>query len=388
MKIALTIEYFDPAKGGGETYARNFGRALLAAGHEVHVFTNAWDPEEKGFVYHRVPKGRLFRRYQFARRAARLVQAEPFDIVHGFGKSVYMHVFRPGGGVHRAWMIQELKAVGPGPKRWLTRLRQCLSLDQHLVLRLEREQFRADGPFIIAVSKMVRDEILRFYPVSPERIRVIYNGVDIERFHPCNRERYREGLRHELGQRDDEVMLLFVGHNFKRKGLRPLIQALPMLKDASPPPRLVVLGGDRPGPYVNLARKLGCADMVQYVGPSRQAERYYAAADILVFPSYYDPCANVVLEALASGLPVVTSIYNGSGELITQGREGYVVDPDDTKALAEAIRALLDPAKRAAASRAARALAETRPIAQNFKEVMAVYDLVLAERRTGIATCT
>ncbi len=382
MKTALTIEYFDPAKGGGETYVRNFGRALLAAGHEVHEITNEWNVAENDLVFHRVPTRpmKLLRRWTFARRTAKMLQGESFDIIHGFGKSVYMDVFRPGGGVHRAWLEQELKAVGTGPKRFLSRMRQKLSLDHRLVLRLEAEQFRRAGPFVIANSRMVREQILRFYPASPERIRVIYNGVDLDRFHPRNRERFREETRKLLGL-DHEVTLLFVGHNFKRKGLRPAIRAVACLKDSQPPIRLLVLGGGKQARYAAETAELGAEHMVQYVGPSREPERFYAAADMLVFPSYYDPCANVVLEALASGLPVVTSIFNGAGELITQGKEGYVVDPDDTGALVGAIRELLRPDTRRAAGVAARALAETRPLERNFKEIMELYDIVLAEKR-------
>ena len=391
MRIALTIEYFDPSKGGGETYVRNFAHGLVEAGHEVHIFTNEWDPSLKSFIFHRVPRTpmKLFRLYAFARRAAAMVQEEqpPFDIVHGFGKSVYMDVFRPGGGAHRMWMQQELKAVGPGLKRFMTRVRQIFSIAQHLVLKLEAEEFRADGPHVIANSKMVRENILRFYPASPDRIRVIYNGVDLERFHPRNRERHRDTMRRELGL-TGEVVLLFVGHNFKRKGLRPLIHALPLLRGASPPVRLMVLGGGRQTRYGGLVKKFGCGDMMSYLGARGDSERIYAAADVMVFPTYYDPCANVVLEAMASGLPVVTSIYNGSGELITPGREGYVVDPDDVQALVGAIRALLPSDVRTEAGRAARARIEAFPLSRNLREILDYYEVILAEKRSRRAACS
>ncbi len=382
MRIALTIEYFDPSKGGGERYAINFGRALLDAGHEVHVFTNEWDPSETAFTYHRVPGTpmKILRRFAFARRAAALVQQQepPFDLVLGFGKSVYMDVFRPGGGVHRAWMEQELKTVEPGLKRLIVRLRQFLSLDQRLVLRLEKEQFGPDGPHVIANSNMLKEDILRFYGTPAERIHVIHNGVDLERYNPRNHERYRDEVRRELGLRE-EVMLLFMGHNFRRKGLEAAIRALPKLRGASPAVRLVVAGRGRAGHYRKLARRLGCEDLAQYVGARERPERLYAAADILVFPSYYDPFANVVLEAMASGLPVVTSIYNGSSELIEVGLTGYVVDPDDTEALVRAIRGLLGPEERAAAGRAARKRAEEFPVLRNVREVLMLCTTVLAE---------
>ena len=382
MKVALTIESFDPAKGGGEVYARNFTRALIRAGHEVHVYANRLGADEPGALFHRVPQTplHLFRRSAFARRVRQMLRKQSFDIIHGFGKSIYMDVFRPGGGVHRAYMEQELRLAGSGIRAVAERVRQMLTLDDHLVLQLEHMQFAGRyGPHIIAVSQMVADEMRRFYLTPDERITIIYNGVDLERYRPENRDRFRTPMRKALGL-DGEVMLLFSGHNFKRKGLRSAILALPLLRHRRVPFRLVVLGEGKRHLYQPLIDSLKCRDVAQFVGASSEPEKFYAAADMLVFPSYYDPCANVVLEALASGLPVVTSIYNGSGELITDGQEGFVVDPDNTAALAEGIAHFFDGDLRHKAALAARALAETRPISRNFAEVMQVYDKVLAQR--------
>jgi UDP-glucose:(heptosyl)LPS alpha-1,3-glucosyltransferase len=387
VKVALTIESFDPARGGGETYARSFARSVVSAGHEVHVFANVLGPREEGMTFHAVPPApfNLYRRYFFATRVKELLKERQFDIIHGFGKSIYMDVFRPGGGVHRAWMEQECKAAGPGLPEWLTRLRQTLSIDDHLVLQLEWKQFVGDqGPHIIAVSRMVRDDMCRHYRTPTERITVIYNGVDLEKYRPESRRVWRDKMRRALGL-DNEVALLFVGHNFRRKGLRPAIQALPMLRHRRVPFRLLVLGAGRREAYQPLIQRLKCKELVQFVGSSREPEKYYAAADLLVFPSDYDPCANVCLEALASGLPVVTSIYNGSGELITDGQEGFVVDPSNAAALAEAISHFFDPDIRRQASTAARALAETRPLSRNFREVMQVYDRVLSDKAAAEA---
>ncbi len=384
MKVAISIEHFEPVRGGGETYCRNFTRILRAEGHEVHVFAFSWDESEKGPIYHRLapPPMDMFRRYAFAMRAREALQRERFDIIHGFGKSIWMDVFRPGGGVHRAWMEHEHRATDSPLARLVLRGRQWFSVDQRLVLKLERMQFGPGGTHhIIAVSNLVRDEILRHYGCEPERITVVHNGADLRRFTPDLRDRFRKVTRRELAFAPNEVMLLFVGHNYKRKGLHALIRALPYLDERLGRCRVVVAGVGRRAPCDMLAARLGLADRIQYVGATASPERLYAAADIFCFPSYYDPCANVVLEALACGLPVITSTSNGSGEIITQGREGYVVDPDDAPALGRAMLRLFNPDRRAAASRAARALAEARPIERNFREILAVYEAV--RRRKG-----
>ncbi len=384
MKIAISIEHLEPRRGGGETYARNFGRMLLGQGHEVHVYSFSIDPAEKGFIHHplRQPAFNMFRRHAFAMRAREELLKESFDIIHGFGKSVYMDVFRPGGGVHKAWMRHELRATDGAMGRLGARLRQATSLDQRLVLRLERRQFGPGGRHeIVAVSKLVRDEILTWYGCEPERIHVVHNGANLEKFTLEKVRALRGPVRRRLGLDEDEVMLLFLGHNYKRKGLHALIRALPLLKGKGRF-RLVVVGKGRRAVCDRIAAGLGVSDLIQYAGSTDAPEEFYAAADIFCFPSYYDPCANVVLEALACGLPVITSTTNGSGEILTAGREGYAIDPDDTECMARYIGEFFPPERRREASRAARALAEARPIERNFREILAVYQKVL-ERRTA-----
>jgi UDP-glucose:(heptosyl)LPS alpha-1,3-glucosyltransferase len=297
-----------------------------------------------------------------------------------------MDVFRPGGGVHKAWLKQEMKSVRGALPKFFTRLRQVVSLDHKLVLYLEGLEY---GPSqqheIIAISKMVKDEIIHYYGCPPDRITVIYCGVDLDRFTPANRAAHRAAVRRELGLSDDEVMILFLGHNYKRKGLGALIRALPPLQKQRARFRVVVAGRGRRGPMDALAARLGVADRIQYVGQVPASERFYAAADIYTLPSYYDPFANSMVEALASGLPVVTSIYTGAGELVENGRQGYVVDPDDSSAFSAALSALLPRDTRESAGRAARLRAEEYPMERNYRETLAVYGKALKRKTAGRA---
>ena len=383
MKIALTNADFDPARGGAETYVRNFARKLLRGGHEVHVYTATWDAAEKGPVYHRVPVPpfHMLRDYSWALRTRDLLLKEKFDVIHGFGKSVYMDVYRPGGGVRRAELeYRARRAKGAAGRAW-ARFRNGIKLQHRLLLRLERMQFAPGGAHeIIAVSNMVRDDILRYYHCEPERITVIHNGADLARFTPDLRERFRKPTRQELGLAEDELMILFVGHNYHRKGVPFLIRALPALRKLGTPFRALVLGRGRRAPCDRLARKLGVGGLIQYAGASSLPEKFYAAADIFCLPSPYDPCANALLEALACGLPAVTSTTNGSGELLTD-KEGYAVPLGDAPLLAARIGEFFNRDRREAASAAARALAEAHSAERNFDEVMRVYAKALARKR-------
>jgi UDP-glucose:(heptosyl)LPS alpha-1,3-glucosyltransferase len=383
MKIALTNVDFDPARGGAETYVRNFARKLLRAGHEVHVYTATWDAAEKGPVYHRVPLPpfHMLRDYSWALRTRDLLLQEEFDVIHGFGKSVYMDIYRPGGGVRRAELEYKARlAKGAAGRAWV-RFRNGMRPQHQLLLRLEKIQFAPGGAHeIIAVSQMVRSEIIRYYHCEPERITVIHNGADLARFTPELRERLRQPARQELGLSKDEIMLLLVGHNYRRKGVPFLIRALPILRKLGMPFRAVVVGQGRRTPCDRLARKLGVGDLIQYAGASSLPEKFYAAADIFCLPSHYDPCANALLEALACGLPAVTTTTNGSGELLTE-KEGYAVPFGDVPQLAQRLGEFFNRDRRAAASVAARALAEAHSAERNFEEVMKVYAKALERKR-------
>ena len=182
---------------------------------------------------------------------------------------------------------------------------------------------------IIAISDMVKQDIIRWYKISENQIVVVYNGVDTERFHPRNRQ-FREEIRRRHGIAD-ELVILFVSNNFRMKGLGFLIKALANMKrEGISSSQVFGFGEGSPGPYIRLAKKEGVAGEVIFAGSTNEPEKYYGAADLLVHPTFYDACSLTVLEALASGLPVITTASNGAGGIITEGQEGFVIsDPRD-----------------------------------------------------------
>ena len=230
---------------------------------------------------------------------------------------------------------------------------------------------------------MVADHIQRHYPGNPERIRVIYNGVDLERFSADGRDKLRQETRHGW-EVEEDVVILFASNNFRLKGLHCLIRALGRLKRASRKVRyrLWVLGRGRREAYLKLATNLGCAEEVTFLGPQPQIEAYYAAADLLVHPTFYDPSANVCLEALASGLPTITTRYNGVSELLADhGLGEWVIDnPCDTDLLAEKIRRLGHEDERRELASRSRTLVEDLSLEENCRQVLEVYQEVIAER--------
>jgi UDP-glucose:(heptosyl)LPS alpha-1,3-glucosyltransferase len=383
LRIAFIADRFDPSKGGGEAYVADLARNLARRGHEIHVFAPEPADESPRVTVHSVSPGwpgKTLRMISFALRSARAAARGGFDIVHGTGKCLGASVFNPHGGVERAWLRQNYASCsGPLYRAWV-RLRRTLSLRHYFVLWQQRRAFvRAER--IIAISEMIRRDIIEHHDVHPDRIAVVYNGVDLGRFAPSNRKDHRAPLRESLGATEEELLLLTVGHNYRLKGLEPMVRALALLRSGSNRPlRLLVAGRGRPRRYRRLARRLGVEASLDFLGVRPDIEALYAAADIYVHPTFYDACSLALFEALASGLPVVTTRHNGAAWALG-GEEGRVVeDPRDVESLAAAVESLFDEGAREAAGRAARRTAERFPLEENADAVVRVYRDLLAVR--------
>jgi UDP-glucose:(heptosyl)LPS alpha-1,3-glucosyltransferase len=190
---------------------------------------------------------------------------------------------------------------------------------------------------VICNSAMVRDEILRAFRVGRDKLHVIHNGVDLEHFHPRLRATLREAARAELGVRPRDMLFLFVGSGFARKGLGAAISALAAANE--PAFRLAVVGRDRQQQrFAEQARGAALGDRVRFLGARTDVRPFYAAADCLILASRYDPFPNTAIEALAMGLPVIVSSRCGAAEVVTPGESGWVCEPDDIAGIARLMR--------------------------------------------------
>jgi UDP-glucose:(heptosyl)LPS alpha-1,3-glucosyltransferase len=222
----------------------------------------------------------------------------------------------------------------------------------------------------------VADDFVRFHRVPDKQIVVIYNGVDCERFSPNNRSLHRNRVRRMLQVEDDTVLLLLVGHNFRLKGLPELLSVAARLIAHRRRIHVVVVGGKRLKKWQIAAARYGVAQHVTFAGTVSDVAPYYAAADVYIQPTYYDPCSLVLLEAAACGLPIITTRrHNGAAELFRDGRDILnVCDPYDLDALYERIEALFDERLRDQLGASARAVAERHPFERNMSEIVRLYD--------------
>ncbi|MBX6422818.1 glycosyltransferase family 4 protein [Thermosulfurimonas sp. F29] len=292
--------------GGAENYTAWVARELVRAGHEVAVVADRCEvPGVRHLRARILGRGSLAKTLSFFFAARRVLARERFDVVYATGRFSPADWVRISDPLHIVWL--RLGYERP-PVLWPLRPRH------RLILWLERESLR-QARRVIANSRLVARQVGEYYPGVAEKVEVIYNGVDLERFNPSVR-RFRAGVRRELGLSEEDRVLLFAGSDWRRKGLPLLLSALEKLPETV---KLVVAGGKR----------LGKRERVYYLGPVREIEKLYGAADLFVLPTRYDPFANVVLEALACGLPVITTPENGAAELIREGITGYIC-PQDT----------------------------------------------------------
>lgn len=354
MKIALIRKKYTPF-GGAERYVDSLVKHLLKLGHEVHIFAHQWQaatppgrsPLRAGgrkpqplrgvglsgpeaatgkLFFHMVPmiKGlSVLKVLSFAINARRLLKRERFDVIHSFERTLYQDIYRAGDGCHREWLIQRAKHE-PSWKTILVRMNPL----HHAFLWIERRLFDPKNTrIIIANSVRGKEEIVRHYNFPEDRIRVVYNGVDTDRFNPFDREKYRATARQTLGLLPSDRVILFLGSGFERKGLSFALRTVAALDDAGI--RLVVAGKDNPRRYRKLAAQLGIRNRVIFIGPTKEPEKLYAAADVFLLPTIYDPFSNACLEALTSGIPVVTTRINGASELVMEAVNGYIIDQPD-----------------------------------------------------------
>jgi UDP-glucose:(heptosyl)LPS alpha-1,3-glucosyltransferase len=383
IRFAIGLRDFSKKRGGAERYLVDLCTRMAGEGYEVHVYAEQWDVEDSRIFFHSVktiPFPKSLRLLSFAIRATKEMEKENYNITFGVGNTLKADILQPHGGVHWAWFWRSLRAY-ENPILWMVKfLGRIFSPKQWVSGWVENAPYQAKRlRAIIAISDMVKQDMMRWYRIPEERIHVVYNGVDIERFHPRNR-RFREEIRRKHGI-GDEFVVLFVSNNFRMKGLAFLIKALAEIKkENSPPLKLLVLGRDRQDSYLGLARDMGIFEEVTFAGSTHEPEKYYGASDLLVHPTFYDACSLTVLEALASGLPVITTRSNGASGIITQGQEGFVIsDPREDQTLVEKISSFLNQERSEKASMAARHLAESYSLERNWREMKTVFQKNLLE---------
>jgi UDP-glucose:(heptosyl)LPS alpha-1,3-glucosyltransferase len=331
MALLMVTDWWDEAGGGRERYLAELRTSLTRRGRTITVLTK----RELG-----------------ARRLRdginRFRQSHPASAVLSAGPTLGATHYQLHSGVHAAAYAAEGEAFDSALRRLCAAPALRLNLRRQQLLRTEERMFDAgSGTKLMVFSAHSRDELHRRFGVSRDRVALARPGVDLDTFQPPSATAAGPGR----SSRPGEVRLLFAGHNFVLKGLRWALEAQAQARRQGIDARLVVAGRGPIGSFSALADRLNLAPHVQFAGAvSRDAlARLYRDSDLLMHPTFYDPFPRVIVEALASGVPVVTTAACGGSELITPGQNGFVVgDPRQVAALTDAIAAVADPDRRAA----------------------------------------
>lgn len=366
MKVALVILHADPARGGAERYTVDLAAALAARGCDVSLVHGVEGrpgpgarpaPSETcrrvGLAATGLTRTGRYRRFLRSLRAH--VAAERYDVVHGMLPVPNCDLYHPHAGV-AAEAVRKWNAAFNPRRRAMARVERVLLTDPC-------------GPLVLCLSDYVKRFVRAHYPLPDDRLVRLFNAVDLARFVPA-----------ETRAPSDWVDALIIAQDYERKGLREAIRAL--AEAGEPRLRLLVVGKQDPSAYARLAAELGVGERVVFHPPTASPQTFYRRADLFVLPTRHDPCSLVVLEALAMGLPVISTVYNGATEVMADGTHGFVLkDPADVETLASAMRTLCDDDHRREMSQACLALRPALAYERHVDELVGIYGRVAERRR-------
>lgn len=255
------------------------------------------------------------------------------DIVFGMERTTRHSHYRAGSGVHAAFLNRR-RLVDSSLKHFS----HFLNPLHILLLKKERQCFEsADLKYLFTNSHMVKNEILDHYAVDQKKIQVVHNGVEWHEFaSPFEASLDNIKIQRLLGLNPDAFQFLFIGNGFKRKGLSFLLTGLARLTNQNY--ELSVVGKEKNlNHFITLAKKLGIGNKVHFFGPRKDVLSFYQACDCLAIPSIYDPCANVTIEALAMGLYIVSSEFNGACEILKPECGTVIKILNDSDSVAKAL---------------------------------------------------
>jgi UDP-glucose:(heptosyl)LPS alpha-1,3-glucosyltransferase len=373
LRLAIVRQRYTPF-GGAERFVERALEALAAHGVSITLVTREWpegaDPNVTPLIVDPPYVGRTMRAATFARGVCKALSQAKDTLVQSHERIDCCDIYRAGDGVHAVWVEERLRGANAAE-----RIALSASPYHRYMIAAERRLYASPRlREVICISRMVQREIHERFGIARERLPVIYNAIDPGVFNPALRA-HREAMRARLGIRADAVVFLLVGSEYARKGVGRALEALARVPA---PAHLVVVGRDRhPSRYRALANHLGVPQRVTFAGPQTDPRPFYGAADAFVLPTLYDALSNAVLEALACGLPVITSDRCGAGELVVEHRAGIVCGARDVGALARAMTSMLASAERErAGAQALAAVADLTPPAMAAR-LIALYRRLL-----------
>ena len=384
MRLAVVIESFNPAAGGNERSTQQIIQELATRGHDVTLITGCCQVENEPegvttLAMTRTKSSSAFRLRRFAKWARQQLAEGGFDASLSMTMAVPASVVPPRGGTIRETLARNVAMRGGGLARLKKKIEINLDPKQQLLLALEKKTLADPAVYrVAALSRYVVEQLEQHYAFPEARTVVIPNAAVMPETNEAQKQAWRAEIRGRYDVPDDAVLYLFAAQNPKLKGYPTLLGALAQLKDRGIHAIALLAGGfDANGDPA--AESAGVADRVRVVGPTKDMPPLFAAADVTVLPSWYDPSRKVVLESLMMGAPAISTTFNGASAplrpLNGPPRGRVIDDPGDAQKLADAMAELADPDVRAACAAACDGLADQLSMARHVDRL----EQVLAE---------
>ena len=366
MKLAIVRQRYNPF-GGAERFIEKALKGLSNSDLTLFLLTRHWlgdNPSNLHVVKHDpFYMGSTWRDWSFSNAIQSVLKSNQYDCIQSHERIPGCHIYRAGDGVHRRWLEQRSQYSDLGsstPDALNPYHRYTLAAEKQM---FEHPELRA----VICNSRMVRQDIQRYFQVDDNRLPIVYNGIQTNIFN-TTAQTHRNNIRSQYKIPLDVPLFLFVGSGFERKGLAQALRCLP------PHSWLLVVGHDKKqSHYEQLAEKLKIGHRVIFAGPQKQVQPFYGAADAFVFPTIYEPFGNVVLEAMACGLPVITSSFNGASEVIENNVSGFVLATLSDEPLRESMNRLSDVDVASRMGAKAAVAAESFSIENMVNDLMTLY---------------
>ena len=347
MRIALVILHADTARGGAERYTLDLAAALVERGHDVCILASSFQSRPfagTAVLINASGITRTGRYLNFINQVEAMRSDSPrrFDVVHAMLPIRSCDIYHPHAGIAAHAMASGHLIKAGRLSRAMSRVGNQFNLRRRSFANIERKLLTEKPPVVFCLSNRIRAVVKKYYPsFSDQKLVSLFNGIDLKRFDPGQNPSTRASVRDQLGIGPDAIMGLMLAQDFERKGLQQAIEAIALAKN----PRLVLVVGGKPdaSAYRGLASSLGIANQLRFAGPVAQPVDFYKAADFFLLPTFSDPCSLVVLEALAMGLPVISTVLNGACETMIDGVHGRIVqNPRDIRILAKALLEIVD----------------------------------------------
>ncbi len=376
MNIAIVILHAHRSRGGAERHTIELADALLERGHDVSLiaasFTDAGRARQIPAAH--VGLTRTARYRTFLSSVEQILGRERFDVVHTILPIKRCDVYQPQAG-YETISLRDGHQQFSGLVRAGKWIAHRLNVKRRSFASVERAMITRSDCTCLCLSRAMMDNAGRTFGIAGDRLELHYNAVDLSRFEPRDFDRAEHRRRWKLDS--NELVYLVIAQDFVRKGVDRCVRALAEL----PSGKLVVVGKPDPRPYAGLAERLGVGSRVVFAGPSSDVRPFYAMADVFVLPTTHDPCSIVVLEALAMGVPVITSSVNGASDFIQTGKQGVVLhSPTDVSELAAAMRKLADPGVACAMGGSALLLRPSLSSQRRLDELEAIYERIIHAR--------